>query len=267
MRIPITMCHGICPPGPNVNKPLTTELLEAFMEIAAELGFKSINYDDLAAWRAGAGGLPKRPIMFDFDHPVRSMRYDVCPILARYGYRGNLFIQTAPLVGEANPEDRRLYMSWEEVAELRDAGWHIGAHTHSHPNLSKLSLEDNSGEKLRAELQRNDDLIEKHLGIRPKDFAFTGTSMSTRAAKEVARRYRFGRLWITGPEYQMDGKAVRYAEMVGVPGPDLPDGGPPHAARYISEKTPPHRLPSMEIQGLIHTPEAFRAYLQGALDD
>ena len=263
MRIPITMCHGTTPPDGDM--PLTPEHFDALMRIAAELGCQSVNYDDLAAWREGRADLPERPIMLDFDHPVRSMRHEVKDVLDRYGFRGNLFIQTKPLVEPQDASDTRRYATWDELAALRDAGWQIGAHTHSHPNLSKLSTEDPDGSRLREELDTNDALIEEHLGIKPKDFAFTGTSYSTQAAGEVQTRYRFGRLWIIGPEYQVDGEKVRYADLVGVAGPDLPDGGPPAAARYITRDSNPHLLPSMEIQALIHAPEAFRAYLEGAL--
>jgi hypothetical protein len=63
----------------------------------------------------------------------------------------------------------------------------------------------------------------------------------------------------------VDGNAMRYADLVGAAGPDEDDGGPPHEARYVTEGSDPYRLPSMELQALIHEPAAFRAYLEGAL--
>ena len=49
LRIPITMCHGIVTEGDN---PLTVDHLDGLVGIASELGFQSVDYDDLAAWRA-----------------------------------------------------------------------------------------------------------------------------------------------------------------------------------------------------------------------
>ncbi len=265
MRMPITMCHGISEGG---DRPLTVDHLDRLMGIAAELGFQSATYDDLAAWRGGTGDMPGRAIMLDFDHPVRSMRHGVMEVLARYGFSGNLFINTTPLeqmyAGPFPTDDEREIMTWEEIGELMDAGWLIGAHTHSHPNLSALSVEDPTGGKLREELEKNDEMLNANLGVTPRDFAFTGTSWSSAAEREVAARYRFGRLWIVGRSYSANGEDIRYADLVGVPGPDEPDGGPPAAARYIRRDTNPYRLPSMELQALIHSPEAFRAYLEGA---
>ena len=80
-------------------------------------------------------------------------------------------------------------------------------------------------------------------------------------------RYRFGRLWIVGSQYQADGEDERYANLVGATGADEADGGPPMAARYITGDTPAYRLPSMELQcALSHDPAAFRRYLEGALN-
>ena len=267
MRIPITMCHGI---RDDKEKPLTKEHLDRLVSIAAGMGFQSVSYDDLAAWREGSNTFPERPIMFEFDHPVKSMRHEVRDVLHRYGYRGNLFIYTRPY---EEVYERSLpwpvqyeHMTWDEIGELKQAGWHIGAHTVSHPNLSDLSVEDPAGEILRMELDRCNETIQKNLGFVPRDFAFTGTSWSSLAEQEVKKRYRFGRLWIIGSEYSVDGEPVRYADLVGVEGPDEADGGPPHAARYITRDSDPYRLPAMEIQALIHEPDAFRRYLEGALE-
>ena len=196
--------------------------------------------------------------------------YEVKEVLDRYGYAGNLFIYTRPYeesYARSLPWDVEYeHMTWDEIGELKQAGWHIGAHTVSHPNLSDLSLEDPAGEILRMELDRCNETIQKNLGFVPRDFAFTGTSWSSLAEQEVKKRYRFGRLWIIGSEYSVDGEPVRYADLVDVAGPDEADGGPPHAARYITRDSDPYRLPSMEIQALIHEPDAFRSYLEGSLE-
>ena len=268
MRIPITMCHGV---NPNRQPPLDAEHLEGYFRIASDLGFTSISYDDLVSWRNGEETLPDRPIMFDFDHPSKSIRHVIQPLMGRYGYKGNLFVNTGwmeELYSAAIPNfESRKCMIWEELQELMAAGWHIGAHTHTHPNLSDLGSQDPSGALIREELEKNDKILEEHLGIIPTDFAFTGTTWSRVAENEVKKRYRFGRLWIIGTHYEADGGQVRYAEIVGVPGPDEDDGGPPFAARYITEETHDYRLPSMEFEHLTFEHDAFERYPKGALGE
>ncbi|MFP6643609.1 MAG: polysaccharide deacetylase family protein [Candidatus Latescibacterota bacterium] len=259
LRIPITMCHGTRNEG---DFPLSRQHFDALVGIAAQLGFSSIDYDQLAAWRADGTALPERPIMFDFDHPVRPM-LECHQVLSAHGFAGNLFVNTGPMEGDGYGTET---MTWEEIGTLAEAGWHVGAHTVTHPNLSKLVAEDPQGERLQWELETCDATLVRELGITPRDFAFTGTSWSSVAERKVMERYRFGRLWIVGSQYQADGEAIRYAELVGVAGDDEADGGPPMAARYITADTPAYRLPSMELQcDLSHDPAAFRAYLEGAL--
>ena len=261
------MCHGA---NPQREPPLDSMRFEAYFRTASEMGFESISYDDLAAWRDGRAELPARPIMFDFDHPTKSIRYEIQPAMRKFGFRGNLFIHTEPMeqmyAGEMPDFAARPWMTWDEVKELADAGWNIGAHTHSHPDLSKLSTDDPTGRQVRRELVKCDEILERECGVRPEDFAFTGTSWSSAAEQEVKRRYRFSRLWIVGAMYQADGRPMRYAELVGAAGDDEEDGGPPFAARYITRESDPYRLPAVEIEYLIYEHDAYRRYLEGALD-
>ena len=79
--------------------------------------------------------------MFDFDHPMKSMRHEVLPVLQRYGYTANLFINTGLMddmyrTGVPDFAERQ-FLLWEEAGELAAAGWQIGAHTVTHPNLSR----------------------------------------------------------------------------------------------------------------------------------
>jgi peptidoglycan/xylan/chitin deacetylase (PgdA/CDA1 family) len=276
MRIPITMCHGIRREG---DYPLSPEYLAKLMEMVVELGFESINYDQLDLWRRGEGKLPPRPFMFDVDHPERSVFDEVQQVLDRYGLKGNLFINTGPMdelhAGPMPAAAERTTMTWDEVRELMANGWHIGAHTVSHANLSDLHVEDPTGATIAAELDQCNETLRRELATPMRDFAFTGTSCSSSAEREVAKRYRFGRLWIrrldtaarqSSTDYEVDGRTVRYAEHVGSDEPNDPDGGPPVSVRYITESCPPYRLPAMELQSsLMHSPDAFRRYLEGAL--
>jgi hypothetical protein len=58
VRIPITMCHGTSwqPQKAKHQKNLLT--VERYFGVAAELGFQSISYDELALWRSGNADLP-----------------------------------------------------------------------------------------------------------------------------------------------------------------------------------------------------------------
>ena len=269
LRIPVTMCHGTnrgayFSPAPRWRERpvLDARHFDALIGIAAGLGFHSISYDDLDAWRNGGAALPERPIMLDFDHPNISIYHEIWPALRRHGFRGNLFLNTAAM---AKPSDRR-YMTWDNVRELRDAGWRIGAHMHHHVSLAYLARKDATGALIRDEMDRCDAIVGRELGSRPRDFAYTTTTWSAVAEAEVKRRYRFARLWIVGAMIDTEAGPRRFADLAGVDGDDDPDGGPPLAARYVTTRTDPYRLPSMDFEYLVHSFDAFRRYLEGALD-
>ena len=65
---------------------------------------------------------------------------------------------------------------------------------------------------------------------------------------------------------ETDAGPRRFADLAGIAGDDDPDGGPPLAARYVNASTDPHRLPSMDFEYLVHDLDAFRRYLEGALE-
>ena len=122
------------------------------------------------------------------------------------------------------------------------------------------------GDQIEQELQTADAQIERHLGEKPKDFAYTGATWSSIAEQKVKSRYRFGRLWIADNYFLADGRRTSVAELMGVGGADEADGGPANAARYITLQSNRYRLPAMEICGcLMNELDQFRNYLEGAL--
>lgn len=58
-------------------------------------------------------------------------------------------------------------LSWAQVRELSATGFEIGAHTHSHPVLSTLSVA-----RQREEILRSRDRIANELGALPRHFAY-----------------------------------------------------------------------------------------------
>ncbi len=61
---------------------------------------------------------------------------------------------------QPDEEDRYLFMTWDEVRGMVEAGQLIGSHTHTHPMLTTLT----EAESL-AELQKSKALLEEHTGV------------------------------------------------------------------------------------------------------
>jgi len=86
-----------------------------------------------------------------------------------------------------SPRDRPLFMTWEEVRALRELGHEIGAHTHSHPILSKLSPEEQA-----YELTLSRDTIAREVGVNPRLFAYPNGKQWTFTAETKSLVQRCG---------------------------------------------------------------------------
>jgi peptidoglycan/xylan/chitin deacetylase (PgdA/CDA1 family) len=62
---------------------------------------------------------------------------------------------------------KALWMTWDMIRELREAGMSIGAHTVDHPLLARLPVESQA-----AEIARSRDRIAEELGETPRAFAY-----------------------------------------------------------------------------------------------
>jgi len=118
---------------------------------------------------------------------------------------------------------KRLMLSWEEVGVLRGLGFAVGAHTVSHPILSRLSREE-----AWREIHGSRIAIERILGIRPRVFAYpnggpedvtpTTVSLVTEAGFECAVTTRRGLNTPTTPlmELRRGGPWERHLPMFAV---------------------------------------------------
>jgi peptidoglycan/xylan/chitin deacetylase (PgdA/CDA1 family)/SAM-dependent methyltransferase len=56
---------------------------------------------------------------------------------------------------------KELYLNWDEIKEMIGGGMEFGTHSHSHPDLSKLSKED-----IFYELKTSKEIMEENLGVK-----------------------------------------------------------------------------------------------------
>jgi len=70
------------------------------------------------------------------------------------------------------PQDRR-FLDWEEAREMANAGMEIGAHTHTHPFLSRLSYAQQE-----SELCDSKAIIERNLGMSVSSLAYPNGTLN-----------------------------------------------------------------------------------------
>ena len=127
------------------------------------------------------------PIVITFDDGTADFAELAYPVLDRFGLASTLYVATdfidrqVPFPNDGDP------ISWAALADVQSGGLvTIGSHTHTHALLDRL---DPSA--IATELDRADDLIEAHLGHRPRHFAYPkAVAGSTPADAAVRVRYR-----------------------------------------------------------------------------
>jgi peptidoglycan/xylan/chitin deacetylase (PgdA/CDA1 family) len=125
-----------------------------------EQGYIGMRMDGITGCLRGEAPCPAKAIALTFDDGYADAYTDVLPVLQRHGLLATFYIVSS-FVGQPG------YMTWEQIAALRDAGMEIGAHSASHPDLTILDWETASYEiaQSRADLERQ-------LGINITSFCY-----------------------------------------------------------------------------------------------
>ena len=108
--------------------------------------------------------LPEKTAVLTIDDGYRSIWENAVPLLDKYGYKATIFVPTAHVGGDN-------YLSWEQVAALREKGHEIGNHSHSHGHF--LNSEPGEiAEAFEADLKKAHDTFRRHLGEVPDLYAY-----------------------------------------------------------------------------------------------
>ena len=164
----LVLCyHALSPDWPAVLS-VTPQRFERQAEAIAARGYRSMRFTDLV----DAGARRGKVVAITFDDAYRSVHRVAWPIMRRRGLVGTVFVPT-DFPGTERPMSWKgidhwadgphasdmVPMSWDELRELRDAGWEVGSHTCSHPHLT--SLDD---PELARQLRESREVCEEKMG-------------------------------------------------------------------------------------------------------
>jgi peptidoglycan/xylan/chitin deacetylase (PgdA/CDA1 family) len=124
------------------------ERFRAQVEMLLGAGFRFVTLADFAR-EAGGSEPPAGLAAITFDDGMRNNHEVAWPILAEYSLPATVYVTigfidgSSPWIGAGAAG---AMMSERELRELADAGWELGAHTMTHPDMSKLGYEQCLGE-------------------------------------------------------------------------------------------------------------------------
>jgi peptidoglycan/xylan/chitin deacetylase (PgdA/CDA1 family) len=133
----------------------------------------------------------ERGVALTFDDGMKSVHRHALPIFRGRGLTAHMFLVAGAVEGGfadlRRPKGAPDYdlMSWDEAGDLMEAGFHIDAHTYSHPDLRQLP-----DEAVREEFVRTDALIAARLGRAPGHFAYPFGYYDERIERLAGERYR-----------------------------------------------------------------------------
>lgn len=163
---PILMYHAIGAAPPDAAMP---ELFVPQAEFAEQLewlanrGYHAVTMGQLfEAWQQGTP-IPPKPVVLSFDDGLRSQYVGALPLLRERGWPGVLNLKLESLEqGE---------LSAAMVREMLAAGWELGSHTLTHPDLAELS-----GGALEAEVADSRERLAERFGVPVDFFCYPGGS-------------------------------------------------------------------------------------------
>src|SRR5881227_4424421 len=179
---------------------ITPAVFEVQMKELKDKGITVISMQDLLAWKRGEKNIPPRSAVVTFDDGWKSQYEVAWPIMKKYGYPFTMFIYTEGVRGGSLGGGEAI--TWEQLADMRDNGVDIEAHSATHQDLREghtIMLASTGGKRTKTKLTgpqyeqwiQNEvvgskELLEQRLGIKVNCFAVPFGNYNEHV-KELAR--------------------------------------------------------------------------------
>lgn len=189
-RLPILTFHSIDDAGTVISFP--RKLLHYGLGRLRGRGHISIALSEASAHIRRGEPLPDRSFVITFDDGYRNVFEEAFPILQQFGMTATVFLTVG------RPHERRIskrmpslfgrtMLSWSEVRAMHAAGIDFGAHTLTHPNLTRIG-----DAAMSFEIQAGKAVIEDELGTAVDSFAYPYGCYNARVKQVVEQLFGCG---------------------------------------------------------------------------
>lgn len=166
------------------------EIFRKQMEYLSKKGYKTYTFDELNEEKENQRYGVNR-VLITFDDGWKSNYSEIINLMLDLGLKYNVFLEVGK-IGK-DPE----YLTWNEVKSMYQTGMvGFGAHTYSHPNMSKLCNYDFNKEILEANA-----IIAHELGYKPTDFCFPFGAYGEESLREIVESGQYDRVYTSDLAY------------------------------------------------------------------
>jgi len=175
-------------------------LFRRHLEVLDRCGFTTITFEDYQLSLEGELDLPRKPILITFDDGYAETYEVAFPILLGYGMKAVIYVLadrniTTNVWDGGNGASNLRLMSHQQILELRAAGFEIGSHSLTHPNLTKVP-----NSQAWEEISRSRMLLEILLNAPVRAFSYPYGFLDVRTKRMAAEAgYRFACAAWSGP--------------------------------------------------------------------
>ncbi len=178
VAVPVLMYHVLAAPPADAAYPdlyVTPKDFRAQLAWLDQHGYTAVTLREVWAYWHGRGRLPAKPIVITIDDGFRSTHSVGLPALRAHGW-------TAVLNLTLSHNGPSWGLSDGRVRGLLRAGWELGAHTLTHPDLTGLS-----DSRLRKEVAGSKRAIERRFGVPVRFFCYPAGRFDARVVAAVRR--------------------------------------------------------------------------------
>ncbi len=168
--LPILTFHALDEERAPISFP--SRLFRRFLGELHEHGYETLSLDQVVDCLKRGDELPARALALTFDDGYQSVYTEAFPILKQFGLTATVFLAVGErraigAAGRLPSLEGRTMLSWGEIREMHQGGLTFGAHTLTHPDLTRVAPE-----RAEEEICASKAIIEEALGASVTSFCY-----------------------------------------------------------------------------------------------